>query len=119
MFPTRFFSLLGLSLLLLAGCAEQAPNLSPADQAYLQRHFAAGDVIMTCGLGCSGSYGVHSQELKTLYAAGDWTALSQELLSIGNDNDQAWFYLASAAEGLGYDDAAQRYYFISLISRFK
>ncbi len=121
MSPRRPSALTALLILLcaLCGCAEQNAGLPPAAQAALQTDFANGDAMLSCNLGCVGNYGFHRQEMKTLYSDGNWNGLATEVLNIGENIDQAWFYLAASAEGLGDDEAAQRYYFISLISRFQ
>lgn len=108
-----------LLLSLLGGCAAQNADLPPAAQSALRTDFANGDAMLSCNLGCTYSYGYHRQEMKALYDAGNWAGLSTEVLTIGENVDQAWFYLGSAAEGLGNDPAAQRYYFISLITHFQ
>jgi len=117
--PRRPLAALCVLLCLLAGCAAQNADLPPAAQAALQTEFVNGDAMLSCNLGCVGDYGAHRQALQALYQSGNWNGLSAQILEIGENIDQAWFYLAAAAEGLGDDDAAQRYYFISLVTRFQ
>jgi gag-polyprotein putative aspartyl protease len=113
------FAALFLLLSVLTGCASQDAGLTPAAQAEQQTAFTDGRAMLFCNFDCVGNYGAHRQEMKADYAADNWSGLSADVLNIGENIDQAWFYLGAAAEGQGYDNAAQRYYFISLISRFQ
>jgi hypothetical protein len=107
------------AMLAVSGCGQQ-PNLGgPVDPSIMKARFANGDAIMSCGLGCSFSYGSHRQDLRGDYDNGNWDGLADRLLTIGYDIDQSWYYLGSAAEGLGYDEAAQHYYFASISSRLR
>jgi predicted aspartyl protease len=107
-----------LTLFTLTGCGQQASINDPAVLAVMKTRFAAGDAMMLCRLNCSGNYGYHRQELYQDYTTQNWDDMVDTLLTIGNDNDQSWFYLASAAEGLGYHDAAQKYYLRSLNAHY-
>lgn len=110
----------GLLLLGAAGCAPPDnvnPGLSPQ---VMQQIFANGDLMLSCtSVSCVTDYAYHRSDLKKLYDNGDWNGLMTAVLSLGLDSNQAWFYLASAAGGLGYDYAAQRYYFMSLTAYFR
>lgn len=117
--PRRPFTALLLFLSLLSGCAAQNAGLPPAALAGQKADFTSGYAMLSCNLGCVSDYGFHRKDMKKLYDAGDWNGLSGEVLNIGEDIDQGWFYLGASAEGLGDDEAAQRYYFISLISPFQ
>jgi hypothetical protein len=116
--------LAALGLLVLGGCGQQESlqgcgagvTVCSGSVSLAMQAFTAGDAVMRCRLNCSGAYGFHRLGLKQDYASQDWNALAQEVLVIGNDNDQAWFYLGRAAEGLGDYDAAQIYYMRSLIA---
>jgi hypothetical protein len=108
-----------LGVLFISGCGQQSSIHDGAALSDMKLRFADGDAVMACRLSCSGNYGYHSRDLKARYEAGDWNGLTDELLTIGYDNDQSWFYLGNAAEGLGYDEAAQHYYFESISSRLR
>jgi len=121
LFRARIAQWLGAMLVTasLAGCGQQSSISDPQTLDLMKQRFADGDAMMACGLGCAGNYGFHRQELQQLYQDQDWPGLESRLLIIGQDGDQSWFYLAAAAEGQGYDSAAQLYYFRSLASRFQ
>jgi predicted aspartyl protease len=102
-------------LLWVAGCAQPVPAPDAATMTRMNAQFAAGDADLNCRtLGCLLSY--DRPGLKSMYDDQDWTDLAQKLLLYKEDENQSWFYLASAAEGLGHYDAAQIYYFDSLLA---
>jgi len=96
----------------LSACGQENPQfqLANTDSASMMTSFENGQASMSCGLSCSMSYGSKRRLLKTVYEEGEWEDLAQVVLQIGYNNDQSWFYLASAAMGLGYDDAAEIYF---------
>jgi len=108
-----------LILLTLPACAAQVSGYDPATAAALQTQFQSGDAAMTCGISCSMSYGTARPELEYLYDTQDWAGLSTKLLDLGYNNDQSWFYLGRAAEGLGYTAAARKYYTQALAAGVK
>jgi predicted aspartyl protease len=91
-------------------CAEQNPEMSETNYESLQSSFKSGDADLTCNAGCAFNYGSIRHELLDEYNNRDWNDLANHILEIGYNNSQSWFYLASAAEGLGYMDAARIYY---------
>lgn len=110
---------LALLALSLAACdQQQLPRDDPQALTFMQNRFKDGDAFLACGIDCSGTYGSARQGLAAAYQNQDWQELANAILTIGSDNDQAWFYLAAAADGLGYENAAQRYYLLSLTARF-
>ncbi len=72
--------------------------------------FEGGDARLTCGMSCAGVYGAARRRLKALYENELWKDLALEVARIGHRDDQAYFYLGRAAEGLGYMNAARTYY---------
>jgi len=94
----------------LAGCANSNPNVSATDTASpVMQEFAAGGTIFTCQLSCAGTYGYNRQNLKVMYALQEWPQLAAKTLSIGYLQDQSYYYLGAAAEGMGYLPAARVY----------
>lgn len=107
------------ALFSIPGCGQENSINDPATFSFMKARFPTGDAIMACERDCIGRYGYNRMALQQLYETQDWNNLADKLLTIGDDNDQSWFYLASAAQGLGYDDAAQKYYFRSLSAHFR
>jgi clan AA aspartic protease (TIGR02281 family) len=105
----------------LGGCVEQNQQLSSAATSAPDpwTAFQDGQIEMTCTLNCSTSYSAERPELKAAYEDHDWRNLADRVLEIGYDNDQSWFYLASAANGLGYLLAAEVYFESALFTQPK
>jgi hypothetical protein len=78
-----------------------------------RNEFAGGSVILNCQLSCSLSWILARPQLSLLYAQQQWQPLADKVVQIGYVNDLEYFYLGRAAEGLGYYDAALKYYRIS------
>jgi uncharacterized caspase-like protein/galactitol-specific phosphotransferase system IIB component len=76
--------------------------------------FSKGNAILDCNVPCSGRYGYERNKLQNLHYAEDWEELASRILIIGHSTDQAWYYLARSAEGLGHFSAAGKYYQRSL-----
>ncbi len=83
----------------------------------VEQSLLKGEIRLDCDITCSGSYGYNRLELKRLYESSLWLDLANKIVTIGNKNDQAYFYLGRAAEGLGSLDAAYEYYKIAKYSR--
>jgi uncharacterized caspase-like protein len=96
---------------LLPGCASKHSSVK---KETLLDEFSKGKAILDCNVPCSGRYGYERNQLQNLYYAEDWEALASRILIIGHSTDQAWYYLARSAEGLGYFSAAGKYYQRSL-----
>src|SRR5690606_32800869 len=60
----------------------------------------------SCGL----SFALNQGEYRQLHDNQDWRLLAQEVMKNGYKLDLAYFYLAKAAQGLGYDEAAGIYF---------
>lgn len=99
---------------ILIGCSTTASISSSSTQVDKYSEFATGASVLTCGVGCSASYGYNRSNLKTQYSQGAWASLAREVLRIGFHSDHSYYYLGRAAEELGYVDAAKNYYYLSL-----
>jgi hypothetical protein len=87
-------------------------SVSLANDKYSE--FTKGEVFFDCEISCSVEYAWKSSHLKFLYESQAWNKLSEEILHIGMLEDESYFYLGKAAEGLGYIDAAKSYYLRSI-----
>jgi hypothetical protein len=100
---------------LLQGCATSGaltPTGAPLQD--VSTALASGQVRLTCGVSCSGSWGATRRKAKALHDNQLWTDLAIEVGRVGFESDLTYFYLARAAEGLGHTDAAVTYYRLSL-----
>jgi hypothetical protein len=104
--------LFALSLVLF-GSAAPVPSAAEDQQA--NSSFMEGNAVLDCTWTCSGSYGSSRMKLKELYVYEDWRALAALVIQIGHRSDQSYFYLGRAAEGLGANETALKYYRAALI----
>ena len=106
-----FFACLGLN-----GCATGGISTSTPD---FQSKFARGEIRLTCTLACAGSVGAARRKMRGFYDNKLWMDLAKEVSAIGFDNDQQYFYLGTAAAGLGYRNAARTYFNLARASAYK
>jgi hypothetical protein len=88
--------------------SQSVSDVGPNSVAMME--FRQGTTNLKCEDMCAGSFGAHRREMKQLYANGQWAALAQDVITIGFNQDLAYFYLGAAAEGLRYRGAALTYY---------
>jgi hypothetical protein len=72
--------------------------------------FQAGNFRLMCDEACYPAWSANFPRLMSLYGAGQWQMLAESTMQIGYASDLAYFFLASAAQNLGYHDAAFKYY---------
>jgi hypothetical protein len=96
-------------LIVLSGCATYG---GPMQQGSIQavQAFQTGQVRLNCGYRCAREWNSNFGDLVSLYSAGQWQALAESVIRIGYVSDLSYYYLASAAEAIGYADAAVTYY---------
>jgi tetratricopeptide (TPR) repeat protein len=103
-----------LVLILLTSACSTIPSsgvvLNSRGIPELSEEFRLGSARLECALTCAGAYGAMRRKLRALHDSGLWADLAIEVLRIGFSNDQAHYYLGTAAEGLGYNAAAEVYY---------
>ncbi|WP_428354274.1 hypothetical protein [Methyloprofundus sp.] len=116
----RLQSILILSFItMLVGCASTGSVTSTGDSiSNIESAFKKGNVRLTCGISCSGSYGAKRNELKGFYENELWDDLANVVAISGHKGDQEYYYLGRAAEGLGYYLAAQTYYKLALADAY-
>ena len=106
------FALLGCAAMSMENYKSLSTNKDIADEVV--KEFLEGKLMLTCDTGCSFTYGYNREDLKSHFDAKNWVELSKLVISINYRTDQAYFYLATAAEGLGYENAAIAYYKLAL-----
>jgi hypothetical protein len=96
-------------LLLLQGCA---PLRVISDQNIDQiiDEFSGGKTTLRDSPLTIKNYVDNRAAMHLLYSAEDWKSLAKLVIQVDYDNDLMWFYLARSAEGLGFKDAAKKYY---------
>ena len=92
----------------LSGCAALPPAISDAQR---DASFRKGEFRLECrGAVCGGRWGVNRETAKRLYNNGQWSELAGLVTRVGKYGDLSYFFLGSAAMGLGYSDAAKVYF---------
>jgi hypothetical protein len=101
-----------MALGFLSACTSSNPEISSSsdDQHVKFKEFTDGKSFLDCDVACSGSWGWIRDELELYYNTNRWERLANTVLSNGHNVDLNYFYLGSAAEGLGYNHAAITYY---------
>src|SRR6266404_8559896 len=100
--------LAALACLAVAGCAQQAASITPPVDAMAQ--LRAGKVALGCREPCLAEWRGTQPQAAQLDAAGRWQDLALLVMRIGYQDDLSLYYLARAAEGIGYRGAAAGYY---------
>jgi hypothetical protein len=103
--------LLGLSgALALSACANKYDSLTPEIQAKMMDDLKQGNLVLDCGAKCSFTWIAKVQQIHQFDTAERWQDLAQAVMQIGYGQDLSYYYLGQAAQGLGYQDAAIKYY---------
>jgi hypothetical protein len=91
----------------MAGCAERAGTLNPAEALALLR---AARPLLTCHEPCLAEWRGAQPQAAQLDLGARWRDLALLLARVGYQDDLSLYYLGRAAEGLGYRGAAAAYY---------
>lgn len=73
----------------------------------------SGNSSLSDGVGPLYSWVSDFRQLVIFYNSAQWNSLAFSVMQIGYANDIAYYFLGSSAEGLGYYDAALKYYNLS------
>ena len=102
-------SLMFLTLTLLVSCTSASPNISSDKKIAeaMTKKFLAGEILLTCGISCSGSWGLIKAKQRKFYNMELWAELAELTLKNGHEVDINYYYLGRSAEGLGFTEAAK------------
>ena len=81
----------------------------------MTKKFLAGEILLTCGISCSRSWGLISAKQRKFYNMELWVELAGLTLKNGHEVDINYYYLGRSAEGLGFTEAAKVYYKNALV----
>ncbi len=93
--------------LIVTGCAKQKPVVDPTVVA---AQLSTGAPLLRCRADCVAEWRGAQPYAAQLDAAARWSELAALVVSINYQDDLTLYYLARAAEGLGYPAAAASYY---------
>jgi hypothetical protein len=110
-------ALLAGGVSLTTGCAVQHPLPDATAREALFDRFAAGEVELQCRFDCSYTYEENASYIAQLYNNKMWRELAVLISHIGYRQNLTWYMLGVSADGLGYRDAAARYYEKALLER--
>ena len=99
--------LVAVACLSLVGCAERVDT---AKQAESLARLQAGRAVLGCHQPCLAEWQRNQPQAAQLDAGARWQELGLLVMRIGYQDDLSLYYLARAAEGLGYRGAAAGYY---------
>src|SRR5215467_7811602 len=97
----------------LSACINvSSTGITAADsgRGELTDDFRNGEAKLDCRMRCAFAWGLERQRSKGLYDTRAWSELAVDVLKIGYGDDLSYYYLGKAAEGLGYDRAAEIYF---------
>jgi hypothetical protein len=97
--------------LVLTSCAITPPEVPPDE---LIRRLRGGEALLECGFPCREAWRANRATALVLNETRQWRELAVLVMQVGYTNDLTYYYLGRAAEGLGFWDAAKRYYQISV-----
>lgn len=98
---------MAVGLLVLAACAAPPAAVPTVDALARLR---TGEPLLTCRERCLEDWRRTQPQAAQLAASARWADLATLVLRIGYQDDLSLYYLAAAAEGLGYQAAAASYY---------
>lgn len=101
-------------ILLLCACTPRYTVVTPELHSQMMADLKAGKPNLTCDLECVFSWTSNFRRMITLHNASQWEALAELVMQVGHGKDISYYFLGKAAEGLGYYDAAAKYYRYSL-----
>jgi tetratricopeptide (TPR) repeat protein len=106
----RILILLMTSASLLSGCAQKFDTMTPDIQARIHNDLKAGNLTLDCTVNCMLTWDNQVGALQALDMAEQWDDLATRVVQISYRQDLAYYYLGQAAQGLGYHEAAIKYY---------
>ena len=93
--------------LMLAGCGQQSPAVDPAAAV---AQLSTGAPLLRCRAECVIDWRRAQPYAAQLEAMGRWSELAALVITVNYQDDLTLYYLARAADGLGYATAAINYY---------
>jgi hypothetical protein len=91
----------------LSACTPEAAKVSPEQ---LLAMIPTGEPLLTCRADCLAAWRAAEPQAETLAAGRRWSDLALLVLKVNYEDDLTDYYLAQAAQGMGYRTAAASYY---------
>jgi hypothetical protein len=106
-FRSLFALIAGFGAAVLAACA---PENAPVSPEQLMAMIPTGQPLLTCRADCLAAWRTAEPQAGTLAASHRWTDLALLVLRVNYEDDLTVYYLAEAAQSMGYRTAAASYY---------
>lgn len=72
--------------------------------------FQQGSIELTCNTECAAPFLLKRSSLKESHDNKSWRVLAMDTIKVGYRFDLSYYYLGTAAKGLGFDNAAKKYF---------
>lgn len=111
--PTEWRTRLIVAVVIGVGCVGCASTrtIDAGNRDELAVAFITGHATLPCAsIACAGGWGWARPSARHRYGLERWHDLAELVLEVGYDDELPWFYLGTAAEKLGYREAALFYY---------
>jgi hypothetical protein len=102
-----FTVIAALAATALFGCGPQVAPVSPEQQLAM---IPTGEPLLACRADCLAAWRAAEPQAETLAAGRRWVDLGLLVLRVNYEDDLTVYYLAEAAQGMGYRTAAASYY---------
>jgi hypothetical protein len=99
-----------IGIVFLSGCGMTP--VKHTDPNFID-NLREGRVTLSGG-GCSFTWGANNQAILSNLAGERWHDLANLIKSLECSQDSAYYFLGRSAEGMGFNDAARKYYNISI-----
>jgi hypothetical protein len=94
----------------VAGLAACTPEVAPVAPERLLAMIPSGEPLLSCRADCLAAWRAAEPQAEMLAAARRWADLALLVLRVNYEDDLTVYYLAEAAQGMGYPTAAAGYY---------
>jgi hypothetical protein len=98
----------------MSACASKYDTVTPEVQAQMMQDLQNGKLVLDCGEKCAFTWIAKVDSIHAYDTAEQWPDLAQLVMQIGYGQDLAYYYLGQSAQGLGYHEAAIKYYQFAL-----
>lgn len=72
--------------------------------------FQQGTIELACNTECGAQFLLKQSSLKEAHDNKNWRVLAMDTIKVGYRFDLSYYYLGTAAQGLGFNNAAKKYY---------
>jgi len=98
------------SVVALSGCVTKYQEITPQLRQQMLSDLEHGQLTLDCGIGCTLGWIEQLPVLHSLDMSEKWPDLAIGVMRVGYQQDLAYYYLGQAAQGLGFHQAAIKYY---------